>query len=167
MNRLNNGFSLVELLIVLALFLLIFTLSVVNVDFCNRGASLAQLHHLHTICWYLQQKAITTRKEQRLFIDRNQKLYQCGDIKYQLPCGIVFGVIPGVKGPPAHPTGLITHPITFKNETIIFYPDGIISSGSVYMHDTRGKKLYALTNAVSQISLMRLYRYDNKWSLLI
>jgi hypothetical protein len=47
-----------------------------------------------------------------------------------------------------------------------FYPTGIISSGTVYLVDKNKRYMYALSNAVSQFSYLRLYKYDGGWKLL-
>ena len=56
--------------------------------------------------------------------------------------------------------------ITFPGYAIHFYPTGIISSGTVYLVDKKKKCMYALSNAVSQVSYLRLYRYDGRWKLI-
>lgn len=167
MKLLNNGFSLVEMLIVVALFALITLLGSLHTRFLYRAGVCSQLYHLHSVCWYLQQKAFATQQEQRLFLDPVRNAYHFNNTWHSLPQSIQFGFIPGVKGPPAHPTAIIQTPITFKSNTIVFYPDGIISSGSVYFCDKDHHSLYALTNAVAQVSLMRLYGYHQKWVLLV
>jgi len=92
--------------------------------------------------------------------------YTFGAVDEQLPKSIRFGAPAEVKGPPATPMRPVDSPITFKNAQITFYPDGIISAGTVYLTDTDQKTCYALTCGVGSVSFLRAYRYDKGWQLL-
>ena len=69
-------------------------------------------------------------------------------------------------GSPGSPTHRIEKAITFPGSKIHFYPTGIISSGTAYLVDKNKQYMYALSNAVSQVSYLRFYRYDGGWKLL-
>lgn len=161
-----SAYTLIELLIVLALFTLITTLTIANFGFLNRLVTRTELEHLHSVCRYLQQKSLATNEKQILTFNLSDNSYTFNNTLYKLPTAITFGIPPGIKGPPATPKKVITRPITFKNNTIIFCSDGIISAGTLYLRDTRSNSIYALTSAVAQVSMVRLYRYDGKWRLI-
>lgn len=143
-------------------------LTVANVSFFTRAYTRTELEKLHAVCRYAQQKALMTNTAQTITLDAagNPHRYMWGALQEQLPTSVIFGTPPGVKGPPATPTRLIESPVTFKNSQITFYPDGIISAGTVYLTDVDKKTLYALTCGVSQVSFLRAYRYDKGWQLL-
>ena len=56
--------------------------------------------------------------------------------------------------------------ISFENNHIIFYADGTIQAGTVYLVDVNKKLLYALTSGVGHISFLRKYRYDGSWHVI-
>jgi hypothetical protein len=153
-------------LVVLALVAFLFTLSSSNISFFHRITVRAQLESLQMECRHLQQRAMTLNQQQELIFDRATNSYTFGQQRIALPHFMRFGVLPGVKGPPATPTHVISHPITFKKDRIVFHPDGIISPGTVYLVDTNNQFLYALSCAVAQVSFLRLYRYRNGWEQL-
>jgi len=125
---------------------------------------------MYTLCSsfnYNQQKALALQKDISIFFDPQAQIYIIENIPYALEKNIVFAVLPGIKGPPSTPTQVITQPITYKNNTVIFYKNGVISSGTVYLLDTFYNIQYAITNAVGEISYLRLYQYDaGKWSII-
>jgi len=79
---------------------------------------------------------------------------------------IQFGIMPNIKGPPSSAHTLITKPISFKNNTLVCYPSGIISAGTIYMTDNK-QCMYALSCPVGYVSYLRKYRYANGWKLII
>ena len=84
-----------------------------------------------------------------------------------LPHTVQFGVLPGIMGPPATPTHAITQPITFVGNKILFYPEGIIQAGAIYLKDTKNRVQYALSSGVSTVSYLRKYQYTGgEWKLL-
>jgi len=97
---------------------------------------------------------LSKRKNQ--FHDREEKLLS----------GVQFGFIQGAKGPPAHPVSILSKPITFLEESITFHPDGIMQAGTIYLVNAHKTRMYAISNAVSQVSHVRKYRYDGSWRLI-
>ncbi len=164
----KRAFSLIELMVVVSLIGLLVILTVANVSFFASGYTRIELEKLYAICRYAQQKALMTNTAQTITLhaqgDRHS--YDFGALQEQLSKSVIFGVPAGVKGPPATPTKIIESPVTFQHSQIIFYPDGIISAGTVYLTDADKKTLYALTNGVSQVSFLRAYRYDKGWQML-
>ena len=69
-------------------------------------------------------------------------------------------------GPPSNPTRPLVKPVTFKNETITLYADGIVESGTVYITDSDHTVLYAVSSGVGHTSLLRLYKYQGSWELI-
>lgn len=161
------GSTLVELTIVIAIFSLITMCTVINTGFLHQLVVRSELEHLCMMCRYLQSKALATHQKQILTFDLHTHTYTSDGMQYQLPHMVTFGVLPGIKGPPATPTKLIRQPMTFKNNQIIFHETGIISAGTAYLIDAQRKNCYALTTAVSPISYIRLYHYTGSWQLLV
>jgi prepilin-type N-terminal cleavage/methylation domain-containing protein len=165
---LRKAYSLIELMIVVSLICLLMSLTVSNVSFFKHGYARIELEKLYALCRYAQQKALMTNTAQTITFSpaSNPPFYVFGNLQEPLPDSVIFGVPAGIKGPPATPTCVIDAPITFKNAQIIFYPDGIMSAGTVYISDADKKTAYALTCGVSQVSFLRAYRYDKGWRLL-
>lgn len=152
--------------IVLALLVVIITLSISNTVLLRKQMMHAQVEKLAVLFRYFQQKACATQTEQKLTFDERTATYSADSFKETLPVGIQFGFLNNVYGPPSSPKTLIHKGITFTNNTVMFSPDGSISSGTVYLVDTEKNILYALTAPISHISLLRIYRYDGKWVCL-
>lgn len=160
-KNLISGFSLIELMIVIAIIMTLASLIGINNRFFNKSRTITELNLLHAACCYLQQSAIARNSIQELVFDFSNNSYSLqGQTHILAPC-VRFGVIPLVKGPPSSPASAILEPITFANQTITFYPDGIISAGTVYITDSHA--LYALSSAVAHASHLRKYRYDGAW----
>jgi len=160
------GFSLVELLVVIVIVALLSTLASVNLSFLNGTLVKSEIQKLHTVCHYLRRKAMMTNQSQKLIFDISNNEYRYGDNVEKFAQLVSIGFLPGTKGPPSTPSRLIQNPITFKNSEIIFYQDGIVSSGTVYLIDTNKCYQYALSVPIAQISYLRMYYHDKKWKLV-
>jgi len=161
----HKGFSLIELIIVLSLLLLITTLTLPSFWFFKRQLVASQAEKLHMVFNYMQQSAISCNKNLSLKFSNNSYSYD----QYQetLPVGVIFGIKPGAKGPPAFPSHKINSPISFVGNQVTFFSTGQIQPGTVYLIDSEKNYLYAVTVPVSQVSFIRKYRYEsNKWQLL-
>ena len=126
----------------------------------------AQVERLYAFLQLMRSEAIVTNSKIVITIDElhNQLLY-----KYPVPLGqsVRLAVIPGAYGPPSQPTKLLTHASSFEHGHIIFYPEGTISPGCLYITDANKTILYAVSVSVSQQSLIRKYYYEAPgWILL-
>lgn len=162
----KHGFTLIEIMVVIGLFCLIVMLGVKQLSFLDNTIVHAEVDKLAGVCMYLRQKAMTTNIDQSLVFDVQKNEYRFDNVCEKLSKRTVFGFLPKATGSPGSAGHTIKKAITFPASTIHFYSTGIISSGSVYLTDVNKKIMYALTNAVSQFSYLRLYRYDGKWKLL-
>lgn len=163
-QKIIPGFSLTELMIVIAIIMVLASLIGFNIHFFNNARIHSELNLLHAACSYLQQKAIASNMTQELIFDATHNTYSVQGQIHSLPAALRFALIPNVKGPPSSPTLVVKEPITFANHTITFYPDGIISAGTVYITDSQ--VLYALSSGIAHVSYLRKYRYDGVWHLL-
>jgi prepilin-type N-terminal cleavage/methylation domain-containing protein len=161
MNR--CGFSLIELTLVVALVALIATLCVYSSSWLNHTVAHTQLEQLQAACRACQCHAIATKKEQRLVFDNLCASYEALGSRSSFTTGICGGCAPGMQGPPSKPVAAPAKCCTFEDNTIIFYPDGIISSGVLYLLDTKTGRQYALSSGVGHTSFLRLYSYDGVW----
>ena len=158
-----KGFSLLECAIVVALLIIIAHIIVIHGTYLQRILVRQDVEKLMAVCRFLQQTAMVTNTTKELVFDQKNKSYTYNSTTEKLSKNTEFGILPGTLGPPSNPTHPITSPITFSNEKIIFYPDGIIQPGTVYLIRKDIQVMYALSCAVSQVSFLRIYHYDGKW----
>lgn len=161
----KKGILLIELLVVIAL---ITTLSYFAISHFTLSSLHArtELQLLYQTCMYMQRRALVTKKPQMLHFDLTAQQYHYENRTHTLAQGVMFGIIPGAKGPPATPSKPLSTACTFKNNNITFYPDGIIDAGSIYITNKEHTQLYALTNGVSDYSYLRPYCYADRWKPL-
>ena len=150
-----NGHTLIEVCLVLLLISFIAGLSLTVVQLPSSLQVRSELERLSTVITYLQRKAQIEQGTYSISFDENS---YTADTTWQLSAG-KFGILPGVKGPPADPTRRIKEGC--KKLTI--GPDGI-TAGTVYLTD--GNCLYALSSDASELSCLRKYRYAGKWEQL-
>lgn len=154
---------LVDLLLCLAILVIIIGLAAGNLSFLNRHLVATETEKLYAACLYMQRMAMASGQEQQILLDQKTQTYVYGATEQKLPVGVIFGFIPGVKGPPSTPLTPIRSAITFPESTILFYPNGLIQPGTVYLTDKDATCMYALSCPVSQVSYVRRYRYADGW----
>ena len=135
-------------------------------SFMGRAVVRAELERMRAACLYLQRRALQSGVQQELRIDHARKTYFCGNERNALAHGVAFGSLPGVQGPPSAPRALISRPITFQNDRIVFHPDGTILPGTVYLVDTDHVCLYALSSGIGSAWDIHTYQYANRWRIL-
>lgn len=161
----RNAFSLIELMVVICLCGVIAGLTIVQLSFLDATIVRSEIEKLAAVCMYAQQLSRATNQEKHLVFDLQKNEYRCDGYREKLSSQVSFGILPGIKGPPGSSVHKIEKAITFSGQRICFYPSGIISSGTVYLVDKQKHCQYALSNAVSQVSYLRIYRYDGVWKL--
>lgn len=167
MKSLNKiGFSLIELMIVLAIVTIIAMLTATSRMFFTDIATRLEIDKLYSLCHYAQRCAMASNQIQTITFNVSANTYRFGEREEKLSPGVIFGFIQGAKGPPAHPTSPLSKPITFTGEHITFYPDGIIQAGTMYLVNDNKTTMYALSNAVSQVSHLRKYSYNGSWRMI-
>lgn len=163
------GFSLIEILVYIMLLSIIMSLFN-NIIILNKSSFIKiELEKIYIICLYLQKKALLEQKEIILILDINNNSYQFDNIVYKLEQDVIFGIRDNLLGSPGSSSKMVTNPISFNNSKIIFYPDGIISSGSLYLTNHNKSIIYSLTCAVSTINYLRKYKFNNNlnnWILI-
>jgi type II secretory pathway pseudopilin PulG len=135
----RSGFLLIELVIVLALVTVLLALTVPVARSWLSG------------------------REQRITFQLADNSYSINGKKYELMRSIQFGALSAVLGPPAQPKQIIVKPCSFADNAIKCYPNGTISSGTVYLKDTENYAMAALTVPVGSFPALREYMYKNKW----
>lgn len=170
----NLGFSLIELLIIIALIALASGLSVNLLYYTDKLLVKSELEKLYALCISLQYKAQLQGKTLSLEINQVNNSYSFENKVYYLSKFVKFGLLNNIKGPPSLPSKTISNPITFKKEqnkhVINFYPDGTITSGAIYFIDSQKNYQFALSVSVAQVSFIRKYIHEqsshNKWQLI-
>ena len=114
---------------------------------------------------YMQRKAMIEGATCAVLFNLKEQSY-IADVTHRLGAGVRFGASAGAKGPPSRPEHTIGDACTWPGGMCIFYPDGTISAGAIYLIDRRGIYAYALTCDVSETSHIRRYFYDGKWRIL-
>lgn len=165
-NKKQAGFTLIEILITLGLFLILACIALPSFNFLHRLLVKNEVYHIHAVSEYMRKKAMATGQEQYITFDVKNNKYTYDGILYSLPKSVQFASLPDIKGPPSAPYSTIKSPITVKRTTMTFYPSGIIDAGTIYLADKDKQIQYALSSPVSQVSLLRIYRYNGKWVLL-
>ena len=173
----KKSFSIIELLIVMTAVIFLFTLTIPRVSVMNRFVLQNEIDKLLTTFSFLQQRAVASNKLQDIVFNLNDNSYSYNlrndkRFVHKLPRIIKFGFLPNVLGPPAKPKKKIVDPVSFKkiNEKeyqVLFFTDGRVYPGTIYLVDIDQKNMMALTCPVSQISYIRKYRYDSgRWACL-
>lgn len=161
------GFFLLELMVVLALFAFVVSLSFLNDSLLTKSQLRAEIDKLYAAISYGHRCALASGKEEFLVFDSKKNMYSCNGRSEKLPRGIMFGASTETKGPPSTPTHPISSPITFINEHITFNPTGIMQAGTVYMTDEKKRYVYALSIPVGHVSHIRKYMFHNStWQLI-
>lgn len=155
----RQGSTLIELLVVVAILAILVSLAVPGLFFLKQNSIGLEIDKLQIVCQLLQKKAVSTGQKEYLSFNLSDHSYFYSNHFERLAEGVFFGIIPGVTGPPAHPKEIITSPVTFPGQKIIFYPNGTISAGTAYLTNQQNKLLYAITVPVSQVSFIRKYKY--------
>jgi hypothetical protein len=165
MNK--SGFSLFEIMISCALLILIATCTFIYQQNVDQFMIQTYLNTLYMTCMTLSQKAQLSKQNITLTFNLDKNSYSYQNHSETLPSFLIFGYPPGSKGPPSSPQSLITHPITFTHNQIIFYKDGTIQSGTIYITNAQRTLLFALSSPIAQISYLRRYHYvSDKWIIL-
>lgn len=162
----KSGFSLIEMMVVITLIALVVVMVRINSNFLSSYIIRAQIEQLFSTCHRARQSALAYNRTECIEFDLHANTYRWAGSVRQLPRGIRFGYLPATKGPPANPTTLLHKPITFAGDHITCYPDGIIQSGTVYLVDDNATMMYAISNAVSAVSYLRIYAYHDGWKLV-
>lgn len=115
---------------------------------------------------YLQQRAMSTNTVQTLSFDLTQHSYTDGKQCHQLPPSVRFDWVSGSAGPPSSPHTAITTACTFAQHAMQFWPDGIMTAGTIYLANTDRTTGYAIASGIGAVSCLRLYHYNHAtWSL--
>lgn len=169
----KSGFTLFEILIVISTIIFLISISINFFKLNNETLVLIELEKLYSCLLYLQNKAKIELKNQYLILNIKDNSYKYNNYpdKIQLSKHVIFGFLENSKGPPSNAKYLINKASTFKNNTIIFYKDGTISSGVIYIKDKNNQFMYALSSGISSITYLRRYKYiqnsnQNNWHLL-
>lgn len=167
----NKGFTVIEVIISITILTLIFTLIAANVKFLNRFILRSEVDKLFSVFNYLKQRAFSTGKEQKLRFDIKNGCYEYDSHVCILPKRYAeFGYHVQASGTPSKPNLKISKAVTFDGDTVVFYPDSVVDSGTVYMTDGERNFLYAISSGVGNVGYIRKYVYnfaDNaKWVLI-
>jgi Tfp pilus assembly protein FimT len=162
----HTGFALVPLLVGVAIFGVLLSLTLAQLSFLDQLLVRTELQVLYATICYAQQVAQTRGSPCTIRCDADTHQYHCDNRTRTLPRSVTFGVKSGLYGSPGRNSVQVTKPITFDNDCIRATAHGSINAGTVYLVDTGNRYQYALSSAVSQVSYIRCYRYDTQWVML-
>jgi hypothetical protein len=117
----------------------------------------ADIEQFYLTALHLQHCALKTHTNHQLVIYPNTNSYSTADKTIHFKSSLQFGA-PSVALSKKHPIGT-----TFKHNTIVFYPSGIISTGTTYLISATSSRMYAISSAVSSVSFLRKYQYAGSW----
>lgn len=166
MGNAKRGFTLIELMIVVSLCMLLCCVSSMSFRSLDRSVIVAEMQLLCAACNSLQQHAIATNCIQELSFDLANHTYSCNGHEHTLAKGVCFDVALNAYGPPSAPHTLLERPVTFAENKILFYPEGMMSAGMVCFTNSSHSVLYAISSAVAHVSFLRRYTYDKGWRLI-
>lgn len=170
LKRLTNkqAFTLIEAMTAIAIIALIASMTMSSLHFYRQQLIAGEAHKLYFTIILLQHKTINNSLiKNYMTINSAEQTYGDGIITERLDKEVQFGFIPNTFGPPSNPTNPITSASTFKNNTIVFEPNGVISAGTLYLTDKAKNYMYAITIGVAKKTFIRLYKYkNNKWILM-
>jgi prepilin-type N-terminal cleavage/methylation domain-containing protein len=170
----TDGFTLIELLVVMGIITFVASIGVTQLQPDPETIITRELDRIATLCTYLQQRARASQQQHALMIDipNNRYLMQIGNRLncYTLSQSLLFGT-PPQSGSPNNQNQKARQPVTFSQKNglhcIDFFPNGKISSGSLYIIDKQESTGGALTCGVTQVSYIRRYVYKNHhWQAL-
>lgn len=162
----QRGFTLFELLITLGLMACIFIIGFGYYALFSGTLVRLELDTLYMIFLQLNRTAIIDGKEHVLYLDKDKNTVRYDGTEHILGKGTKFGAGPNIKGPPSSPQFVIHDPITFPGHMVIFYPDGHIQSGTIYLTNDQGSITFALSSPIADISHLRRYHHNHTWALL-
>lgn len=170
----HNGYFLIETLIACILLATITCLIFIYRNPCEQNHLRHELQMLQASLHYLQQKAIAQNKvlDITFSTSRNEYFYKEGKtyVAHRLTKPVSFGFIQGAKGPPSRPTSKLKTPFSFegqRGQTLYAFPNGKLSSGTIYFTNLEKTIMGALTIPPHQYAHIRLYEYKrNTWHLL-
>ena len=161
-----EAFFIMELAVGLAIITFLAMLTLVPYGFIKKSLVKVELDKLYATFLYAQQCALVEGKEQTLIFDQTNHRYRYQEQWHRLPSSMSFGLYPCVYGPPSAPKHELKKAITFENDRVSFYPDGVITPGMVNITDVGKQYMYSLTVDISSASFIRRYCYDGTWVLL-
>lgn len=160
--NLSTGFFILEISVAIFVIMLLVVMVWPFLWFRDQLGAQHDMQVLYNSVMYLHQRAKSNFKLKSLEFDQKNRSFKYNNQSHTLSSGVEFGSIPDIKGPPSSPKKQIDNPITFEGNKILFYPDGAISAGTVYLVDKKKHQIFALSISVSYISFIRKYKYVPK-----
>ena len=155
----KRGFLLLEYSMVCALIVCIMMIAIGSNECLYRWQVRSEIDILYATACYLQQRALATNQAQCLTFNIDDHTYSFGKTTYRLPPVVRFGSGTGALGPPSAPSKPIVNACSFSERSIIFWPDGIIKAGTVYLVDRKQRDTFALSSGIGSIACLRKYHY--------
>ena len=166
-----RGFFMLELAIVFACMICGGFLLVRFADNMRAYALVRQeVERLFATCAMLRAQAHMDAAMHRILCDESRSGYFVDGVWHAFAGSVRYGARGSglsIMGPPSAPTHVLESFVSFPQKQIMFYPDGSINSGVVYMGSARVNALYAISSSVSDTFFLRLYTYaSGSWRLI-
>jgi len=156
----KRGYLLFEMLVALAIIVVVLLIGLQGFSWHSHALVRTEVELLYGVMLAASQHAISTGMPCEIFL-QDSSSYRYLDTLYQLPEGVHFGAPSFVLGPPSAPERPITTFSTWPDHRIIFYADGKVKPGALYVSDDTGSCVYAMSCAVGVVTYIRTYRYDH------
>lgn len=113
-------------MIVLALVALVTTISLVSIKTSSTYTVALDMQRVYAYITYVQHRAQADGQSYTIVIDESAGTLTCPFATEKLSDTVVFGLLDGVKGPPAQPTHVLTKAITFRGSKIVCDAQGMV-----------------------------------------
>lgn len=163
MHNNKNGFLLIECMLVLTLLGFLVGLSFSLTHLFDRLLVRSEVDLLINTIEAQRAIAVIDRKDNAIVFNKEQK-YEYDTITHTFARSVGFVYPSHSYGPPSAPTSPIKQAVSFVDNKLICFATGAMSSGVLYIGSLAQNCFYALSSAIGEWGVLRLYWYDkNKW----
>lgn len=157
----KSGFTLIEVVTTLALFIFIALITIPTINFYNSQLVKAELATLEMNINYLNSLSNLDKEKKILKFNIKDNSYNFENKTHKLNNNVKFGFLNNSFGPPSSPKKAIKEASTFKNDEIEFIINNY-TSGTIYFCDKNKKYMFAISTGVAKKKFVRKYQYLNK-----
>lgn len=163
----RSGYLFLECAVVIALIVFLATLAVSLNDVVDKAEVLGEGRRIAAFLRYQWMRAQSDGRDFEVIIDEKNRQLKANNEVLTLASNVAFGFLSKAYGPPSRPIKPLSSSSTFKDNKIIFYNDGSVSAGSLYIIDKKKKYLYAITIPIPDSFYIRIYAWGRSvWKVV-